>query len=217
MKIVKMNWFLIVSMARSWKEKWLRCEVADYVIFLITLHDILFWWWLYTANCDQNLCWTCSATSGKNSMKIHHWKDGCCKWKIYQDIKLSSKMSIHFAEKLNTILMVTHVTYTAFHFPACSSPSFQALLEISIKFCACVHWSSQSRQLFNNNNYQKNYYIGVMCEVSNYLRISLLWQGDILFVMKFYLYQMLVGDWLLHRKRRLEEKGPLNKLQRFDN
>jgi hypothetical protein len=28
---------------------------------------------------------------------------------------------------------------------------------------------------------------------------------------------MLVGDWLLHRKRRLEEKGPLNKLQRFDN
>ncbi len=29
-----------------------------------------------------------------------------------------------------------------------------------------------------------------------------------LFVMKFYLYQMLVGDWLLHRKRRLEEKEP---------
>jgi hypothetical protein len=58
-----------------------------------------------------------------------------------------------------------------------------------------------------------------MREVSNYLRISVLWQGHILFVMKFYLYQMLVGDWLLHAEReRLEEKQPLIKLPgRFDN
>jgi hypothetical protein len=61
--------------------------------------------------------------------------------------------------------------------------------------------SSSTTPSLDNNNYQKNYYIRVMCEDSNYLRISLLWQGDILFVMKFYLYQMLVGDWLLHTER----------------
>jgi len=78
--------------------------------------------------------------------------------------------------------------------------------------------SSSTTPSLDNNNYQKNDYIRVMCEVSNYLRISLLWQGHILFVKKFYLYQMLVGDWLLHKKRRLEEKEPLIKLPgRFDN
>ncbi len=61
--------------------------------------------------------------------------------------------------------------------------------------------SSSTTPSLDNNNYQKNYYIRVMREVSNYLRISLLWQGHILFVMKFYLYQTLVGDWLLHTER----------------
>jgi hypothetical protein len=32
--------------------------VADYVIFLTTLYDILFWWWLYNCNSDQNVCST---------------------------------------------------------------------------------------------------------------------------------------------------------------
>ncbi len=79
--------------------------------------------------------------------------------------------------------------------------------------------SSSTTPSLDNNNYQKNYCIRVMREVSNYLRISVLWQGHILFVMKFYLYQMLVGDWLLHAEReRLEEKQPLIKLPgRFDN
>jgi hypothetical protein len=61
--------------------------------------------------------------------------------------------------------------------------------------------------------------IRVMCEVSNYLRISVLWQGHILFVMKFYLYQMLVRDWLLHTERGgWRKRNPLIKLPgRFDN
>ncbi len=32
--------------------------VADYVIFLITLYDIIFWWWLYTCNSAPNFSWT---------------------------------------------------------------------------------------------------------------------------------------------------------------
>jgi hypothetical protein len=35
----------------------LRSGVADCDIFLATLYDIIFWWWSYTHNYDQNLCW----------------------------------------------------------------------------------------------------------------------------------------------------------------
>jgi hypothetical protein len=35
----------------------LRSGVADCDIFLTTLYDIIFWWWSYTHNYDQNLCW----------------------------------------------------------------------------------------------------------------------------------------------------------------
>jgi EamA domain-containing membrane protein RarD len=31
-----------------------RSGVADYIIFLITLYDIIFQWWLYIHNIDQN-------------------------------------------------------------------------------------------------------------------------------------------------------------------
>jgi hypothetical protein len=34
----------------------LRYGVVDYVIFLITWYDIIFWWWSYICNSDQNLC-----------------------------------------------------------------------------------------------------------------------------------------------------------------
>jgi hypothetical protein len=30
--------------------------MADYVIFITTLYNIIFQWWLYICNSDQNLC-----------------------------------------------------------------------------------------------------------------------------------------------------------------
>ncbi len=37
--------------------EWILIEVwDDYIIFLTTLYDIIFWWWSYTHNSDQNLC-----------------------------------------------------------------------------------------------------------------------------------------------------------------
>jgi hypothetical protein len=56
----------------------------------------------------------------------------------YQDIKLSSEMGSHFAEKPLTSLTVTHVAHTAFHVPTCSPPSCQALFHVLSGPCTCV-------------------------------------------------------------------------------
>ncbi len=181
------NELILDSFNGSWKEKWLRSGVADYVIFLITLDDILLWWWLYTANCDQNLCWTRWATSRK-PLKIHHRKDGCCKWQIpsaYQEIELSSKMSIHFVEKLNTILTVYPCHIHSLPLSSLQLSKFPSSFWRSVSDFVHMYTEapnptrSSTTPSMDNNNYQKNYYIRVMREVSNYLRISLLWQGHI--------------------------------------
>jgi hypothetical protein len=79
--------------------------------------------------------------------------------------------------------------------------------------------SSSTTPSLDNNNYQKNYCMRVMREVSNYLRIKCIVTRTH-FVCDEILLISDVGRRraVAHRKRRLEEKEPLIKLPgRFDN
>jgi hypothetical protein len=53
----------IIAMFQTYLLGWLKvCSLrsggVEYVISLITFYDTTFWWWSYTHNSDQNLCWT---------------------------------------------------------------------------------------------------------------------------------------------------------------
>jgi len=58
LSMVITSWKLLTKYLTWDSQSFKRFEMADYVIFLTTLYEIIFLWWSYPCNSDQDACWT---------------------------------------------------------------------------------------------------------------------------------------------------------------